>query len=124
MDFKGQYTVSPNPYLLPFHPTRTLLSLLILELYSIPPPSFLPPHQFTRLTSMRKSQFDTSKADGQFRKPASNARLLSLINEPSKSGGKTFAFTPFDVALKQTVEWFVANYETEARTGKGKKTTA
>ncbi|EIM87487.1 GDP-L-fucose synthetase [Stereum hirsutum FP-91666 SS1] len=68
--------------------------------------------------------FDTSKADGQFRKPASNARLLSLINEPSKSGGKTFAFTPFDVALKQTVEWFVANYETEARTGKGKKTTA
>jgi GDP-L-fucose synthase len=33
-------------------------------------------------------QFDTTKADGQFRKPASNKKLLSL------TGG--FEFTPFD----------------------------
>jgi GDP-L-fucose synthase len=33
-------------------------------------------------------QFDTSRPDGQFRKPASNAKLLRLI------GG--FEFTPFD----------------------------
>lgn len=32
--------------------------------------------------------FDTSKADGQFRKPASNKKLLNLI------GG--FEFTPFE----------------------------
>ena len=33
-------------------------------------------------------QFDTTRADGQFRKPASNEKLLKLI------GG--FEFTPFD----------------------------
>lgn len=32
--------------------------------------------------------FDTTRADGQFRKPASNKKLLSLM------GG--FEFTPFD----------------------------
>jgi GDP-L-fucose synthase len=57
--------------------------------------------------------FDTSKADGQYRKPASNKKLLDLI------GG--FEFTPFDKALDETVKWFLENYET-ARTGKNKKT--
>lgn len=32
--------------------------------------------------------FDTSRADGQFRKPASNKKLLSLIGD--------FKFTPFE----------------------------
>jgi GDP-L-fucose synthase len=32
--------------------------------------------------------FDTAKADGQFRKPASNKKLLSLIGD--------FQFTPFE----------------------------
>ncbi|KAF8531914.1 epimerase-domain-containing protein [Gautieria morchelliformis] len=54
--------------------------------------------------------FDTSRPDGQFRKPASNAKLLRLI------GG--FAFTPFEKALEESVAWFVGNYET-ARTGRG-----
>ncbi|PFH51138.1 hypothetical protein AMATHDRAFT_75116 [Amanita thiersii Skay4041] len=53
--------------------------------------------------------FDTSKADGQFRKPASNKKLLTLM------GG--FQFTPFEQALKETVDWFVKNYD-NARTGK------
>jgi len=53
--------------------------------------------------------FDTTRADGQFRKPASNEKLLKLI------GG--FEFTPFAQALDVTVKWFVENYET-ARTGK------
>lgn len=53
--------------------------------------------------------FDTARADGQFRKPASNEKLLKLI------GG--FQFTPFELALTETVKWFVANYE-NARTGK------
>ncbi|TFK25450.1 epimerase-domain-containing protein [Coprinopsis marcescibilis] len=52
--------------------------------------------------------FDTTRADGQFRKPASNKKLLSLI------GG--FEFTPFEEALDYTVKWFVENYDT-ARTG-------
>lgn len=33
-------------------------------------------------------QFDTSRADGQYRKPASNAKLLNLIGD--------FKFTPFE----------------------------
>ncbi|KZP22229.1 NAD(P)-binding protein [Athelia psychrophila] len=53
--------------------------------------------------------FDTTRADGQFRKPASNEKLLKLI------GG--FEFTPFESALDETVKWFVQNYNT-ARTGK------
>ncbi|VDC05302.1 unnamed protein product [Peniophora sp. CBMAI 1063] len=54
--------------------------------------------------------FDTSKADGQFRKPASNKKLLNLI------GG--FEFTPFEKALDETVSWFLQNYNTKARVGK------
>jgi len=53
--------------------------------------------------------FDTTRADGQFRKPASNKKLLTLM------GG--FQFTPFDQALNQTVQWFLANYD-NARTGR------
>ncbi|KAH0831197.1 hypothetical protein J3R83DRAFT_13776 [Lanmaoa asiatica] len=49
------------------------------------------------------------KDNGQDRKPASNAKLIKLI-------GPDFKFTPFDVALKETVEWFQANLS-NARTG-------
>jgi len=55
-------------------------------------------------------KFDTSRADGQFRKPASNKKLLSLL------GGK-FEFTPFEVALRDTVQWLVEHYDTDARVG-------
>ncbi|CAE6385629.1 unnamed protein product [Rhizoctonia solani] len=55
-------------------------------------------------------KFDTSRADGQFRKPASNKKLLEL------TGG--FEFTPFDKALDETVKWFLENYDSGARTGK------
>ncbi|KAJ7594386.1 epimerase-domain-containing protein [Mycena floridula] len=53
--------------------------------------------------------FDTSRPDGQFRKPASNKKLLSLIGE--------FQFTPFDQALAATVQWFLDNHD-NARIGK------
>lgn len=46
--------------------------------------------------------FDTSKSDGQFKKTASNHKLKSLNPE--------FKFTPFKEALKESVDWFVANY--------------
>jgi GDP-L-fucose synthase len=74
-----------------------------------------------------QTQFDTTRSDGQFRKPASNKKLLNLI------GG--FQFTPFEegmamlywcvvaidsplycLALDETVKWFIENYET-SRTG-------
>ncbi|KAF7329729.1 Epimerase domain-containing protein [Mycena kentingensis (nom. inval.)] len=53
--------------------------------------------------------FDTSRADGQFRKPASNKKLMGLIGD--------FKFTPFTQALDLSVKWFVDNYD-NARTGK------
>ncbi|KAK0417902.1 hypothetical protein QR680_013271 [Steinernema hermaphroditum] len=46
---------------------------------------------------------DTSKADGQFKKTASNSKLRSYL--------PGFEFTPFEEAVKESVEWFVANYE-------------
>ena len=52
----------------------------------------------TRLT--RRAQFDTSKADGQFRKPASNKRLVSLI-------GPDFRFTPFEQGESWYFVWGV-----------------
>lgn len=48
--------------------------------------------------------FDTSKSDGQFKKTASNEKLRSYLPD--------FKFTPFDKAIKETVEWFETNYET------------
>ncbi|KAH9830606.1 epimerase-domain-containing protein [Rhodofomes roseus] len=53
--------------------------------------------------------FDTSQAEGQFRKPASNKKLISLIGN--------FEFTPFQKALDETVQWFLANHA-RARTDK------
>uniref|UniRef100_A0A3Q1FHL7 GDP-L-fucose synthase n=1 Tax=Acanthochromis polyacanthus TaxID=80966 RepID=A0A3Q1FHL7_9TELE len=47
---------------------------------------------------------DTSKADGQFKKTASNAKLRRYL--------PNFTFTPFKQALKETCDWFVANYDT------------
>ncbi|KAH9994537.1 epimerase-domain-containing protein [Russula compacta] len=56
-------------------------------------------------------RFDTSRADGQFRKPASNKKLLSLL-------GGEFGFTPFEDALRDTVQWLTEHYDTDARTGR------
>uniref|UniRef100_A0A1B0EY27 NAD-dependent epimerase/dehydratase domain-containing protein n=1 Tax=Phlebotomus papatasi TaxID=29031 RepID=A0A1B0EY27_PHLPP len=50
-----------------------------------------------------KIEFDTSKADGQFKKTASNKKLRSLVPD--------FKFTPFSEAIKDTVTWYKANYE-------------
>ncbi|KAG7376002.1 GDP-L-fucose synthase [Phytophthora pseudosyringae] len=47
--------------------------------------------------------FDTSKADGQFKKTASNAKLRRLVPD--------FEFTPIRKGLRETTAWFEANYE-------------
>lgn len=51
--------------------------------------------------------YDTTKADGQYKKTASNKKLRSLY--------KDFKFTPFEVAIHDTVAWFKKNRE-HART--------
>jgi len=53
-------------------------------------------------------QFDSTKADGQFKKTASNAKLRKYLPD--------FQFTPFEEALDDSVKWFVNNYDS-ARTG-------
>ncbi|XP_062858028.1 GDP-L-fucose synthase-like isoform X2 [Trichomycterus rosablanca] len=47
--------------------------------------------------------YDTNKADGQFKKTASNAKLCKYLPD--------FNFTPFRTAIKETCDWFVANYD-------------
>ncbi|CAO3666558.1 unnamed protein product [Umbelopsis ramanniana] len=48
--------------------------------------------------------FDTTRSDGQFKKTASNDKLLKYIPD--------FEFTPFNDAVKESVAWFLENYDT------------
>ncbi|VEN63246.1 unnamed protein product [Callosobruchus maculatus] len=50
-----------------------------------------------------KIVFDTTKADGQYKKTASNAKLRKYLPD--------FKFTPFHVAIKDSVDWYRANYK-------------
>jgi len=51
-----------------------------------------------------KIVFDTSKADGQYKKTACNAKLRSLMPE--------FKFTSIEEGLEATVSWFLKHYDT------------
>mmetsp|Transcript_2079 Transcript_2079/g.2979 ORF Transcript_2079/g.2979 Transcript_2079/m.2979 type:complete len:324 (+) Transcript_2079:161-1132(+) len=51
-----------------------------------------------------KIVFDTSKADGQFKKTAANKKLRSLKPD--------YDFTTIDDGIQKAVDWFVENYET------------
>jgi GDP-L-fucose synthase len=50
-----------------------------------------------------KVTFDSSKPDGQFRKPSDNSKLKSYLPD--------FQFTPIKEGIKETVNWFITNYE-------------
>ncbi|KAL0480463.1 GDP-L-fucose synthase [Acrasis kona] len=52
----------------------------------------------------KEIKFDTEKADGQYKKTASNDKFKKLYPD--------FKFTPFKDAIAETVQWFQANYET------------
>lgn len=45
--------------------------------------------------------FDTTKADGQFKKTASNGKLRRFLPD--------FQFTDFNAAIRETVQWYVEN---------------
>jgi GDP-L-fucose synthase len=47
--------------------------------------------------------FDTSKPEGQFRKPSDNSKLKELMPD--------FKFTPMEDGLKETIQWFINNYD-------------
>lgn len=49
-------------------------------------------------------RFDKTKPNGQHRKPSDNSKLKSYLPD--------FKFTPIEDGLKETVKWFIDNYET------------
>eukprot|EP00118_Oscarella_pearsei_P012300 m.89698 g.89698 ORF g.89698 m.89698 type:complete len:338 (+) comp36615_c0_seq16:519-1532(+) len=51
--------------------------------------------------------FDTTKSDGQFKKTASNAKLRRYLPD--------FKFTDMKEAIRESVDWFVNNYEKARR---------
>jgi GDP-L-fucose synthase len=48
--------------------------------------------------------FDSTKPDGQYRKPSDNSKLKKYLPD--------YKFTSFDDGIKETIKWFIANYET------------
>jgi len=52
-------------------------------------------------------KFLTDKADGQFKKTASNAKLRKYL--------PGFEFVPTREAIKDTVDWYIANYDSARR---------
>lgn len=49
-----------------------------------------------------KVAFDTTKPDGQFRKPSDTTKLRKYLPE--------FEFTTIEKGIEETVEWFISNY--------------
>lgn len=47
--------------------------------------------------------FDKTKPDGQFRKPSDNTKIKHYL--------PNFEFTPIEVGIKETIKWFIENYE-------------
>jgi GDP-L-fucose synthase len=47
--------------------------------------------------------FETDKPDGQFRKPSSNEKLKRYLPD--------FKYTPIEQGIRQTVNWFINNYD-------------
>jgi GDP-L-fucose synthase len=48
-------------------------------------------------------KFDATKADGQYKKTASNRKLREHLPD--------FKFVDFDNAIKESVDWFIKNYD-------------
>ena len=53
--------------------------------------------------------FDSSKPDGQFRKPSDNSKIKNYLPE--------FQFTPLYTGLKETIEYFEKNYNLVRKNG-------
>lgn len=87
---------------------------LILENYKGSTPVILSPSQEISIKDIikliveimefeGKVVFDLTKSDGQYRKPSSNELLKELLPD--------FKFTPIEVGLKETIGWFIKNYD-------------
>lgn len=50
-----------------------------------------------------KVVFDETKPDGQFRKPSDNSKIKKYL--------PNFQFTQIEIGLRETIKWFIENYE-------------
>jgi len=50
-----------------------------------------------------KIVFDSSKPDGQFRKPSDNSVIKKMYPD--------FKFTSLEEGLEKSIDWFIENYE-------------
>lgn len=50
-----------------------------------------------------KVVFDDTKPDGQFRKPSDNSKIKKYLPD--------FKFTPIEIGIRETIKWFIENYE-------------
>jgi GDP-L-fucose synthase len=89
------------------------LTLWILENYTEPEPIILSTSEEISIkdaveTIVKHMEFtgevvfDSSKPDGQFRKPSDNSKIKNYLPD--------YKFTPFDVGVKETIDWFLKNY--------------
>lgn len=90
------------------------LSLWALDHYNESEPIILSPSQEICIVDIvdllvnefnfkGKVVFDKSKPDGQLRKPTDNSKLKSYL--------PNFVFTPIEEGIRETVSWFIKNYE-------------
>ena len=56
-----------------------------------------------RIFNYNKIEFNTNYVDGQFKKTATNKKLLELY--------KNYNFTKIEYGLKETINWFVDNFD-------------
>ena len=91
MDFKGEVVVRYFNF-----------SLGGATLQNITCDSNLFSFSFSTILS-RSQKFDTSKADGQFKKTASNQKLRKYLPD--------FRFTPLKEGIRESVTWFCDNYD-------------
>lgn len=54
-----------------------------------------------------KVVFDSTKPEGQFRRPSDISKIKHYLPE--------FQFTPIEDGIKESVEWFIKNYETSRK---------